>query len=127
MLPLTRPAALAAVLLVLGGLTPPARLAAADKRPMTVEDLYAFKRVTAPQISPDGRYVVPRVPPVTLAEKKSTPPLGVPPPDGKPPPRQLTDPKGKRDANPRWHPSGTSVLFESSRSGSSQLWTVSAD
>ena len=31
---------------------------AEGKRPMTVEDLFAFKRVTDPQVSPDGKLVV---------------------------------------------------------------------
>ena len=31
---------------------------AADKRPMTFEDLIKFKRVAEPQISPDGSQVV---------------------------------------------------------------------
>ena len=40
---------------------------------------------------------------------------------------RFTDPKGKRDANPRWSPDGKTILIESNRSGSSQLWTVTAD
>ena len=33
-------------------------LSGADKRPMKVDDLFAFKRAGAPQISPDGTRVV---------------------------------------------------------------------
>ena len=31
---------------------------AADKRPMKLDDMFAFKRVAAPQISPDGKRMV---------------------------------------------------------------------
>ncbi|QDU18810.1 S9 family peptidase [Urbifossiella limnaea] len=111
----------AAVLLLAAG---PA--AAQNKRPMTVEDLYAFKRVAAPQISPDGKHVAYQVGTVSLEANKSTTALWVATTDGKTPPKQLTDPKGKRDAAPRWSPDGKTILFESTRSGSSQLWTVPA-
>lgn len=47
--------------------------------------------------------------------------------DGKGEAKQLTDPKGKRDANPRWSPDGERILFESNRSGSMQLWILTAD
>src|SRR5207237_8894268 len=39
--------------------------------------------------------------------------------------KQLTSDK-KSDRHPRWSPDGKSVLFESSRSGTSQLWIVDA-
>jgi dipeptidyl aminopeptidase/acylaminoacyl peptidase len=111
---------------VVAALLTPAALAAADKRPMTVEDLYAFKRVAAPQISPDGKSVVYQVTAVSLDENKSTTALWVAATDGKTPPKQLTDPKGKKDTGPRWSPDGKRVLFESTRSGTPQLWVVSA-
>ena len=118
-MPALRPAAVALLLA-----TAPA--AAQDKRPMTVNDLYALKRVAAPQISPDGKHVAYQVAVVNLEANKSTTAVWVAATDGKTPPKQLTDPKGKRDAAPRWSPDGKWILFESSRSGSSQLWTVPA-
>ena len=99
---------------------------AADRRPMKVDDLFAFKRVSAPQISPDGKTVVYAVADVDLAANKSTSALWLAPADGKQPPKQLTDPKGKRDSNPRWSPDGERILFESNRSGSNQLWVLTA-
>jgi len=119
--------ALAAALLTTGGLTSPVPLHAADKRPMKLDDLFAFQRVAAPQISPDGKHVVYQVTTVSLAENTSSTALWVAATDGKTPPRQLTDPKGKRDAGPRWSPDGKHILFESNRSGSSQLWVVPAE
>jgi dipeptidyl aminopeptidase/acylaminoacyl peptidase len=96
------------------------------KRPMKVDDLYAFKRVAAPQVSPDGKTVAYQLTTVDLEKNKSSTAIWLAATDGKTPPKQLTDPKGKRDAAPRWSPSGTHILFESSRSGTSQLWLVDA-
>ncbi len=100
---------------------------AADKRPMKVDDLFAFKRVAEPQISPDGKTVAYQVTSVDLTSNKSTTALWLAPADGKAAPKQLTDPKGKRDSNPRWSPDGERILFESNRSGTSQLWVLTAD
>jgi dipeptidyl aminopeptidase/acylaminoacyl peptidase len=100
---------------------------AADKRSMQVEDFFKLKRVAAPQISPDGKNVVYQIASVNLAENKSTTALWIASSEKKTPPKPLTDPKGKRDSNPRWSPDGKMVLFESNRSGSPQLWVVPID
>ncbi len=122
MIALTRAAVASAALLVLV-----LSASAADKRPMKVEDLFAFNRAAAPQISPDGKTVVYQVTTVDLAANKSSTALWLAPADGKGEPKQLTDPKGKKDMNPRWSPDGERVLFESTRSGSAQLWVLTAD
>lgn len=117
----------AALVLALGGFTPPAQSAAAEKkRPMQVEDLFKFKRVAAPEISPDGKQVVYQVTTVSLEDNTSSTALWVAATDGKTPPRQLTDPKGKKDTNPRWSPNGITILFESTRLGTPQLFVVPA-
>ncbi|AWM41834.1 Prolyl tripeptidyl peptidase precursor [Gemmata obscuriglobus] len=102
----------------------PLALPAADKRPMKVQDLFAFKRVASPQISPDGKAVVYQVTTVDLGANKSSTALWLAATDGKTEPKQITDPKGKKDMNPRWSPDGTRVLFESTRSGTPQLWVL---
>src|SRR4029077_1548028 len=103
---LSRTVAVAALLLF------GAQLPAADKRPMKVDDLFAFKRVAAPQISPDGKTVVYQVTTVDLEKNKSSTSLWIAPADGKAAPKQITDSKGKRDASPRWSPDGERILFE---------------
>ncbi len=97
--------------------------ALADKRPMSVNDLFAFKRVADPQISPDGKNVVYQVGTVDLGANKITTNLWMAAADGKTPPRQLTT-SAKADRHPRWSPDGKKILFESTRSGSSQLWVL---
>ena len=69
---------------------------AAAGRPMKVDDLFAFKRVADPQISPDGKSVVYQVGTVDLEANKTSTNLWLAATDGKTPPRQLTDPTQER-------------------------------
>ena len=99
--------------------------AAMTKRPITVEDLFAFQRVSAPSISPDGLWVVFASSEITDSRNnKSVSRLWLVPTDGSAPPRQLTNPVA-RDNNPKWSPDGRWILFESTRSGNSQIWVIS--
>ncbi len=88
------------------------QLPAADKRPMTLDDFFAVKRVAAPQISPDGKHVAYQVTTVDLAKNKSATALWVAATDGKGEPKQLT-PKDVPGREPRWSPDGKWILFES--------------
>jgi dipeptidyl aminopeptidase/acylaminoacyl peptidase len=97
--------------------------AAAAKRPMKLDDLFAFKRVSDPQVSPDGSLVVYVVTTVDLPGNKTISNLWLAATDGKTPPRQLTTTE-KKDRHPRWSPDGSKILFESTRSGKSQLWLI---
>ncbi len=97
---------------------------AADKRPMTIDDLFSFKRVADPEISPDGKWVVYAVTTITdAANNKTQSNLWLAPADGSAAARQLTT-TDKKDRHPRWSPDGTKILFESSRSGDGQLWVI---
>ncbi|MFL5341187.1 MAG: prolyl oligopeptidase family serine peptidase [Gemmataceae bacterium] len=95
---------------------------AAAGRPMTVADLYKFKRVSDAQISPDGKWVVYVVAAVDLAGNKSSSNLWLAPAAGGEP-RQLTT-TDKKDRHPRWSPDGKRILFESTRGGDQQLWVI---
>ncbi|MEY3458000.1 MAG: hypothetical protein RL215_1157 [Planctomycetota bacterium] len=100
--------------------------AAPARRAMTVEDLLSFRRVGAPALDPSGQWVVyPVTEIVDSRQNKTVSRLWVAPVDLRVPPRQLTNPSG-RDSNPRWSPDGRWILFESGRSGSSQLWAISS-
>jgi dipeptidyl aminopeptidase/acylaminoacyl peptidase len=98
-------------------------LAANGRRPMIVDDLFRFKRLADPEISPDGQLVVYAVSTVDLANNQSATALWLAPTD-KGPPRQLTNAPGKKDRHPRWSPDGKQILFESNRSGDNQLWII---
>src|SRR5262249_39342279 len=93
------------------------------KRPIQIDDLFRFKRVGDPQISPDGKHVAYQVGTVSLEQNKIITNLWLADTDGKTPPRQLTS-STKADRHPRWSPDGKRILFESTRSGDSQLWVI---
>lgn len=96
---------------------------AAEKRPLEIEDLFRFKRVADPQISPDGRHVVYVVSTVNLEKNSSSANLWLAATDGSSPPRPITRTE-KKDLHPRWSPDGNWILFESTRSGTMQLWAI---
>jgi len=112
--------AILVVLLLL--LTAPAAVFAEGKRPMKIDDLFRFKRVSDPQISPDGKLVVYVLTTVDLDGNKSSSSLWLAPTD-KGEPRQLTN-TSKKDRHPRWSPDGKHILFESNRAGDNQLWII---
>jgi dipeptidyl aminopeptidase/acylaminoacyl peptidase len=114
---------MARILLALAILMNTATTAHAAKRPMTLDDLFKFKRVADPQISPDGTQVVYVVTTMNVDANNSTANLWLAATDGKTPPRQLTTTE-KKDRHPRWSPDGKKILFESTRSGDSQLWVI---
>jgi dipeptidyl aminopeptidase/acylaminoacyl peptidase len=99
-----------------------AAVQAAGKRPMTVDDLFRFKRVSDPQVSPDGRTVAYVVGTVDLAGNKTASTIWLVPAGGGEP-RQLTT-TDKKDKHPRWSPDGRRILFESNRGGDNQLWVI---
>jgi dipeptidyl aminopeptidase/acylaminoacyl peptidase len=97
------------------------------KRPMTLDDLFRFKRVSDPQISPDGKQVAYVVGTVDMDANKIYSSIWLAATDGKTPPRQLTNAAGKKDGHPRWSPDGKNILFQSNRSGDMQLWLIGLD
>jgi dipeptidyl aminopeptidase/acylaminoacyl peptidase len=104
----------------------PAVAPAAEKRAMTLDDLFAFKRVSDPQISPDGKLVAYVVTTVDLPGNKTSSAIWLAPADGKGEPRLFIN-SGKKDRHPRWSPDGKRILFESTRSGDGQLWVIDLD
>ena len=94
------------------------------KRPMIIEDLFALHRVGAPSVSTDGKWAVYAISDITDSENnKSVSRLWIVATDGSSPPRVLTSTSSK-DSSPKWSPDGQWVLFQSTRSGSSQLWVI---
>jgi len=91
----------------------------APKRPMTFADLQAMKRVSDPQISPSGKWVLFSVTDVSLENNSKTNHLwAVPLAGGKE--VQLTSGKGESEG--RFSPDGKSVMYASAETGSSQVW-----
>jgi dipeptidyl aminopeptidase/acylaminoacyl peptidase len=106
-------------------LSAPAAVFAEGKRPMTIDDLFRFQRISDPQISPDGKLVVYVVSTVDLDANSISSTLWLASTD-KGETRQLTN-TTKKDRHPRWSPDGKHILFESNRSGDNQLWIIAID
>src|SRR4029450_11655227 len=83
---------------------------AAGKRPMELADMFKFKRVSDPQISPDGKLVAYTVATPDLESNSFPSSIWLVSTDRKDKPRQLTNVPGKKDRHPRWSPDGKTIL-----------------
>ncbi|HYU35080.1 MAG TPA: S9 family peptidase [Thermoanaerobaculia bacterium] len=108
----TLPRLSAACLLFAGLAALPAQ--AAERRPITPQDLWAMERVANPVVSPDGRWVVFSVTRYSVEENKGNGDLWLVPTDGSAPPRRLTWNEGA-DGSPAWSPDGQRIAFVSKR------------
>ncbi len=100
-------------------------MAFGQKRPFDVDALLQLKRVSDPQLSPDGKLVAFTVTTVDLAANKKPSQIWIVPLDGDVPPRPLTN-SGSNE-RPRWTPDSKSIVFVSSRGGSQQIWSMNPD
>lgn len=97
-------------------------VAAFAQRPMTIDDLYAMRRVGDAALSPDGAWVAYTVGVPDLKENKTLTQIYIVATKGGTA-RQLTTGTTSSRA-PVWSPDGSLILFESSRSGTDQLWMI---
>ena len=110
--------------LLIGTLGGAAAAAEGGNAPFTVEDLVLLKRISDPQLSPDGRRVAFVQRETDLDANKGRTSLwllDLTP--GTAPPRRLTDVRAN-DSSPRWSPDSRTLYFLSTRSGSSQVWRL---
>jgi dipeptidyl aminopeptidase/acylaminoacyl peptidase len=100
---------------------------AQNVKPFSIDDLVRLDRVSDPQVSPDGRYVVFSVRETDMEANKGRTHLwlmDLKAADHKP--RRLTQNEAN-DSSGRWAPDSRSIYFLSTRSGSSQVWRLSLD
>lgn len=90
-----------------------ATVTAADKRPLTPQDLWAVKRLGSPALSPDGKTVVFTLQEWSIEKNKSTSSLWLVDTAGGAP-RRLTQ-AAASDGSPAWSPDGTRLAFTSKR------------
>lgn len=103
----------------------PVSLHPQTKRAMEIDDLFRAKRLSDPQLSPDGKWVAYVV--VTPDKKANTTYSDIwTIPSGGGVPRRLTD-APKHDRHPRWSPDGQWIAFESNRSGGFQIYRMRPD
>jgi dipeptidyl aminopeptidase/acylaminoacyl peptidase len=97
------------------------------KSPFTVNDLVRLKRISDPQVSPDGRHVAYTLRETDMDANRGRTDIWLLPldvTDAKP--RRLTQ-NPSADSTARWAPDSRSLFFLSARSGSTQLWRLSLD
>jgi dipeptidyl aminopeptidase/acylaminoacyl peptidase len=104
----------------------PALAAAAERRPLRVEDVFALRDVEDPQVSPEGRWVAYTVQRLDEKEDEADSDLYMSPLAGGPAVR-LTASK-KAESSPRWSPDGRWLAFLSAREGKkTQVWLMSRE
>ena len=93
--------------------------------PFSVHDMLAMDRISDPQVSPDGNWIVFVLRKTDLEANVGRTDLWLVGVDGAGL-RRLTS-HSEKDFNPRWTPYGSSVWFISTRSGSSQVFRIQID
>ncbi len=93
-----------------------------DKRPMEIDDMFKIKRVTDPQLSPDGKWIAYVITEVDKAANKSNSDIYLIPSSGGEVRKLTSSPTA--DNNPRWSPDGKTLAFVSTRSGESHIWLI---
>ncbi len=100
-------------------------LTAQEKRPLTLDDMFRIRRVSDPQLSPDGKWVAFTITEVLKDQNRTNSDVWLLPSSGGEP-KQLTN-APKHDRHPRWSPDGKWIAFESNRNGSYQIYLVSPE
>jgi dipeptidyl aminopeptidase/acylaminoacyl peptidase len=93
--------------------------------PFSVHDMLAMDRLSDPQVSPDGRWIVFVLRKTDLEANRGRTDLWLVAADASGL-RPLTS-HPENDSNPRWAPDSKSVWFLSTRSESSQVWRIRID
>lgn len=86
------------------------------KSPITHEALWMMKRVSAPVVSPDGKWVVFTLTEPSYTEGEQSTDLWLVPTDGSAKPRRLTATKGS-ESGAAWTPDSRRILFSAKREG----------
>ncbi|MGH9744930.1 MAG: prolyl oligopeptidase family serine peptidase [Candidatus Acidiferrales bacterium] len=95
-----------------------------QKRPITFKDLAAMRRLSGPQISPDGKWIAYEVGTPNLEANRVAHDVWLVSTSGGEA-RQIT--RGGSDMRPRWSPDGKRIAFLSSRDGEQQIYWITLD
>lgn len=100
-------------------------LLTAQQRTMELEDMFKFRRLSDPQLSPDGKRVAVVIAEVDKPNNRTNADIWLISTDGGEMKRLTSSPKA--DRSPRWSPDGKWIAFESNRSGAFQIYIQSPD
>jgi Tol biopolymer transport system component len=89
-------------------------LQAQNKKSITHEAMTMMKRVSAPEVSPDGKWIIFSVTEPSYNEKEVVNDLWIVAADGKTKPRRLTFGKGS-ESGFKWSPDGRQIAFSAKR------------
>lgn len=105
-----------------------ATIFAQNKKAITHEDMWLMKRVGAPEISPDGKWVVFSVLDPAYDEKDQNADLWIAAADGSAKPKKLTGTK-TGEGNYTWNPDSKQVAFTAKRENDevAQLYIINVD
>ncbi len=98
---------------------------AQDKKPISHESMWMMKRVGAPEVSPDGKWVVFSVQEPAYDEKEVVNDLWLAPTDGSTKPRKITSGKAG-ESGYKWSPDSKTLAFVARRDGeeASQIYLL---
>ncbi len=97
-----------------------------DRKLIAASDVYGYRYVSDPQLSPDGARVAYVLTHIDREEDEYRSAVYVVPSDGSSEPRRYTY-GPKKDTAPRWSPDGTQLLFVSDRGEKPQIYVMPAD
>lgn len=97
-------------------------VAAAQKKPFAIEDLYKLKSVSGITFSPDGKRIAFAVTESFLATGKTNSELYLMNADGSGQRKLTANPAA--DYEPQWLPDGSALLFLSTRKNGAQVWKL---
>ena len=99
--------------------------AAAQKRPITHEDVWLARRLAAPAVSPDGRWVAVQVTEPAYDTREQVSDLWIVPADGSAPPRRLTSTKAA-ESGAAWSEDSRRIAFSARREGdeAAQIYVI---
>jgi len=94
----------------------------AEAKPIAFDDFIRIKRVSDPQISPNGDLIAFVVTEMDKEKNASNSNIWIVPVSGGEPWKLTSSPNA--DFSPRWSPDGTRIAFISTRSGDPQIWMI---